>query len=173
MCQVAQRGFACAVGAPRGIRVHGRIARHIQDDRAAPVAGRCRERAEQRFGQPERPEHVRREGALEILALGVAEKCQRRRAEVRRVVDEDVETAQLTENLQRHRVDIVLRGDVADDAVGAWVFAGDLFDAIAVAGDEGDARALLVEKMDEGEPEARRAARDRDPDAGERMGSHF
>ena len=171
--QMAQRRFARAVGAPRGIRIDGRVARHVQHDRSAPLARRCRERAEQRLRQAKRTEDVRRECALEILALGVAEQRQRRRTEIRRVVDEDVEAAQLAENLQRHRVDVVFRRDVAHDAVRARMLAGDLVDPLAMARDERDAGALLVQKMDEGKAEARRAAGDRDADVGERMGSHF
>ena len=79
-CQVAQRRFARAIGAPRGIRIDGGVARHIQDNGAASFARRGRERAEQRLRQTERPEDVRRERALEIFALGVAQKGQRRRA---------------------------------------------------------------------------------------------
>ena len=94
------------------------------------------------------------ESALEILALGVAQKGERRRAEIRRVVDEDVEAAQLTENLQRHRVDVVFHRHVADDAVCARVLAGDLVDPLAMTCDERHAGALLVQEMDEGEAEA-------------------
>ena len=114
------------------------------------------------------------ERALEILALGVAQKRERRRSEIRRVVDEDVEAAQLAENLQRHRVDVVFRRDVAHDAVRAGMFAGDLVDPLAVAGDERHARALLVEQMDEGQAESRRAAGDGDAKISERIGRiHF
>ena len=77
--QVAKRGLARAIRAPRRIGVDGGVARHVQHDRAAAFARRRGERAEQRLRQPERPEHVRRERALQILAFGVAEQRQRRR----------------------------------------------------------------------------------------------
>ncbi len=46
------------------------------------------------------------------------------------------------------------------------MFAGDLVDPIAMACDERNAGALLVQEVDEGEAEARCAAGDRDADVG-------
>ena len=167
--EMAQRRFARAVCAPGGIRVHGGVARHVQHHRAAPFTCRCRQRAEQRLRQTERPEDVRRQRALEILALGIAEQRERRRAEIRRVVDQDVEAAQLAENLQRHRVDVVLRRDVADDAVRAGMLAGDLRRPARGRARRTPPARLLVEEMDERETEARGAAGDGDAQVGERM----
>ena len=68
--------------------------------RAGALAGGRGERAEQRLGQPERPEQVGGERALEVLALGVGEQRERHRAETRGIVDQHVEAAERAEELQ-------------------------------------------------------------------------
>ena len=66
---VRERRLARAVGAPAGVGVHGGVARHVDDDRAAAfrsrLARRRGEQAEQRLGQAKRSEHVGRQGALD------------------------------------------------------------------------------------------------------------
>ena len=133
---------------------------------AASVPRGCGERAEQRFRQAERPHQIGRQRPLEILALGVAEERERRGPEIGRVVDQDVESAELAENLERDGIDGVLRRDVADDAVDAGVAALDRFDAVAAARDEGDARAGAVQGTDERQSETGRPACDGDPQVG-------
>ena len=65
---------------------------------------------------------------------------------------EHVEAAERAENLQRHRVDVVLHRDVADDAVGAGMLAGDPFDALALPRDERDMGALRVQPATSARP---------------------
>ena len=162
---MVERGFAGSVCAPRGIRVYGGIARHVEDDRAPALSRRSCERTEHGLRQPERPDQIGGECALEILAIGVAEERQRGGPEIGGVVDEDVETAEFAKNLESDGIDGVLRGDVSDDAVGARVATLDRFDPVAAARDEGHPRAGAVQLADEREPEAGCAARDGGPQA--------
>ena len=66
-------------------------------------------------------------------------------------------------------MDLLLVGDVSDDAVCAGLGAGDAFDAFAMARYEGDVRAAVYEVMDEGQAQARSAAGNGDSQAGERI----
>ena len=59
-------------------------------------------------------------------------------------------------------MDVLFQRDVADDAVGAGVLAGDPFDAIAAAGDERDTRAAAEQLPDQRQSQARGAAGDGD-----------
>ena len=129
---------------------------------ARPFARRAGEQAEQRLGQAERAEQVGGEGGLEVLAFGVGEQGQRHRPEARRVVDQDVESAERRADLQRDRVGVVLARDVADDAVTAGVAAGDARHRVAVTGDEGDRVAARGEGLDQRQAEAGGAAGDGD-----------
>ena len=72
---VAQRGLARAVRAPLRIRVDRGVARHVQHDAAAAFARRRGQRAEQRFGQSKRPEHVGRQRQLEVFARRVGQSA--------------------------------------------------------------------------------------------------
>ena len=100
---------------------------------------------------------------LEIFALGVGEERERRRPEARGVVDEHVEAAEGAELIwSGDRVDVLLPRDVADDAVGAGMVAGNAVDALAGAGDEGDAGAAAAELAHEREAETGGASGDGD-----------
>ena len=121
--QVVQRGLARAVRAPRRVRRHGGVARDVQRPRRRPSPGRRGERAEQRLRQSKRSDDVGGQRQLEIFAVGVGEQRERHRTEARGVVDQDVEAAELADDLQRDRMDIVLERDVADDAVRAAMSA--------------------------------------------------
>src|SRR5262249_23317587 len=78
--------------------------------------------------------------------------------------------AQLADDLHGEGVDVVLDADVADYAVRAGVFAGDLLDAARRAGDEGHSRATPPQLAHQGQPQPRGAAGDGDSQAGERIG---
>ena len=169
--QVAQGRLARAVRAPARVGVDRRVAGDVQHDRAAALAGRRGQRPEQRLGQAERPEQVRGEGPFQVLAVGVAQQRQRRRPEVRGVVDQHVEPAELADDLHGDGVDVVLHGDVADDAVRAGVSPRHLLDAARRAGDEGHPRAAAEQLPDEGQAQPGGAAGDGDPQAGEAVGS--
>ena len=108
--------FAGAIGAPTRIGVDARVAGDVDDKRPASVAGGGGKRAEQGFGQPERPQQVDRERLLQVLAIGVGKRRERRRAEARCVVDEDVKAVKIAGDLQRDRVNVVLAPDVTDDS---------------------------------------------------------
>src|SRR5207249_3886474 len=115
--------------------------------------------------QAERPEHVCREGTLEILAIGVGEERERRRPQVRRVVDEDVKPAETSDDLHGNGVDVLLLRNVADDAVCAAMLACHSLDALAVASDKGEVRSATEQLAHEGKPQPRRTAGDGDPQA--------
>ena len=142
---VAERGFARAVRAPLRIRVDRGVARDVEHDASAPFAGRRGQRTQQRFGQPERAEHVGGQRQLEVLARRVAEQRQRHRSQARGVVDEHVETAKGAGDLQSDRIDVFLPRDVADDAVRARMCQGDGLDVRGCACDEGHVRAAAEE----------------------------
>ena len=160
--QVPQRRLARAVGAPPGVGGDGRVAGDVQHDRATALAGGRGERAEDRLGQPERPEQVRGQRALQGFAVGVAEQRERRRAEVRGVVHQHVEAAECADDLEGDRVDVLLQGDVPDDPVYAGEVARHPLDAVPRPGDEGHPRAAAVQLPDEGQAQARGAPGDRD-----------
>ena len=107
---------------------------------------------------------------FQVLAVGVAQQRERCRAEVRRVVDQDIEPAQLTDDLQRNGVDVVFHGNVADDPMRAGVFTRHLLDAAPRAGDEGHPGAATEQLPDEGQPQPGRAAGDGDPQTSEWIG---
>ena len=125
-------GFAGAVRAPSRIWIDGGVARNIHDDRAASFAGRGRERPQQRLGQAERTDQVGGERAFQVFAIRIAEESERHRAEVGGIVDQDIQAAELARDLHGDRIDVVLRRDVADDAVRAGMSGGDAIDAFAV-----------------------------------------
>ena len=93
---------------------------------------------------------------FQVLAVGVAQQLQRRRPEVRGVVDQHVEAAEFADDLHGDGVDVVLHGDVADDAVRAGVLARHLLDAARRAGDEGHPRAAAEQLAGRGPAQARR-----------------
>ena len=97
--QVAEGGFAGAVGAPCRIGGDRGIARDVEDDRAAPLACGRGERAQQRLGQPERADEVGGEGPLQVFAVGIAKRRQGYRAEVGRIVDQHVQAAEFARDL--------------------------------------------------------------------------
>ena len=99
------------------------------------------------------PDDVGRKGELEVLALGVAEQRERRWAQARGVVDEDVQSAKRAENLQRDRMDVLLAGDVADNADDPGIRGRDSLDSFAIPGDEGDVRAAAGEFANQREAE--------------------
>ena len=70
-------------------------------------------------------------------------------------------------NLNRDRVNVVFQRDVADDAVGSGMLAGDPFDAIAASGDERDAGAAAEKLPDQRQTQARGAAGNGDAQPGE------
>src|SRR6185312_12136565 len=111
-----QRGLAGAVGAPPGVRGDRGVARYVEHDAAPAFACGRGKRAQQRPGQPEWPEEVGRERALEVLAFGIGEERERHGSEAGRVVDEHVEPAAPREQLQRDRMDYMLVGDITADA---------------------------------------------------------
>ncbi len=82
-------------------------------------------------------------------------------SEVRSVVDERIEPAEVPRDLQRQRIDVFLASDVADDAARASLL-GDLLDGRGGAGDEGDTSASGGKEPDKGETQAGRPARDGD-----------
>src|SRR5687767_9492041 len=128
-----KRGFAGSVGSPMRIRVYRRVARDVKHDGATTFTrGGCK-RAHQCFCQPEWTANVCRKDLFEILALRIREQWKRRWSECGSVVDKHVETTQLTRDLDRHRIDVVLDRDVPDDPVSTRVFADNLFDAFGRA----------------------------------------
>jgi hypothetical protein len=133
---------------------------------------RCRECAEQNLGQAKRTEHVGRERTLEILTFGVRQRRERHRAERRRIVHEDVESAQCTEQLNRDRVDVFLSRDVSDDAAGVRQLASDAFDARATACDERHMGPVFEQASDQGQSEPGRATCDRDTQPFQRCSRH-
>ena len=76
------------------------------------------------------------------------------------VIGEHVEAAELAEDLQRDGIDVVLAGDVADDAVRVWVVPCDALHGVGGAGDEGDVGSAARQLADEGEAESGGAAGD-------------
>jgi hypothetical protein len=146
---VPQRGFAGAVGAPGRIRVDRRVAGDIEHHGAATLARRRRQRAEDGFGQAEWTQQIRGERDFEIFAIGVGQESQRRRSKARGVVDQHVEAAELAEDLQGDRIDVVFPGHVADDAVGIRQLAGDALHRLCGTGDEGDVSAAAGQFADE------------------------
>ena len=121
--EMMQRGLAGAVRAPVRIRLDGSVARNVHHQRSASSTRRRGERSEEGFREAERPDEIRGERPLEVLAVGVSERDERNRAERRGVIHEYVETAQGPEHLDRDRVDVLLARNVADDAVRARAFA--------------------------------------------------
>ena len=71
-----------------------------------------------RLGQPERPDQVDLEHAREVLALGVEQQPQRRRAERARVVDQQVDRPDQRRRRARDAVDGLLGADVGGERVG-------------------------------------------------------
>ena len=162
--QMAKRRLACAVRAPPGIGVHRRVARNIDHDRAASLAGRSGKRAEQCLGQAERAQQVDGERLFQLLAFRIGEQGQRRGPKARGVVDQHVEPAEIARDLQRDRVDVVLPPDVADNAASAG-FIGDPCHRPGAARDERDAGASVRQAPDERKPEPGGPAGDGDTKA--------
>ena len=100
--------------------------------------------------------------ASKILAVGVGERHERNRTQRRGVVDEDVEPAERGRDLHRDRVDVLLAGDVADDAARAVDIRGDGVDAVGRPRDESNGGAAAVKLAHQREPESGRAAGDGD-----------
>ena len=71
-----ERRFAGAICSPARIRVEGGVTRNVQHDRWPPLARRTGQRAQEGLGQTERTEHIRGEGSLEVLALGVRQELK-------------------------------------------------------------------------------------------------
>jgi len=92
--QVMQGGLARAVGPPAGIGVDRCIAGDIQHDRAASLASRGGQPAQQRFREAKRAHQIRGQRPLQVLTFGIPQKRQLRRPEIRGIVDQYVEAAQ-------------------------------------------------------------------------------
>ena len=105
---------------------------------AAIAAGARRQRAQQRLRQAKWTDEVRRERPLELLAVCVGEQLQRRSAEIRGVVHQDVEAAQM---LQR-------AGHAGGHILGPSGVGSDERDA-DVLGDP--AAPLLISALERGE----------------------
>src|SRR5262245_4799535 len=146
--QMAECSLACAVCAPPRIGVDGCVAGNVDHDGAAPIPGRGGKGPEQGFGQSEGAQQVHGERVLQFLAFRVGKGCEWSRTEARCVVDKHVEPAEVADNLQRNRVDVVLAPDVADNSVCASAIGYEL-NGRGGAGYEGDTSALVGEQPGE------------------------
>src|SRR5262249_29447687 len=134
---------------------------NVDHNSAAPIPGRGGKSAEQGFGQSERPQQVHSDRLLQFLAFRVGKGCEWGRAEARCVVNENVEPAEVSDDLQRNRVDVALSSDVADNSARARAIGCQL-NGRGGAGDEGDTSTLVGEQSDECESEAGRPSGDGD-----------
>jgi hypothetical protein len=148
------------VGVDRG------VTDEVEDDGAATLSRRGREGAEQRPGQAEGPHEVGRQSELELLAFGIGKQGERDGSEARGIVDEDVEAAQPSGDLQGDGVDVLLARHVPDDAVRPGNFACHKLEALPSARDEGDCRAAAAELANQRQAQPCRAAGDRNPQGG-------
>src|SRR5262245_7448694 len=157
--QMAESSLARAVCAPPGIRIDGRVAGNVDHGSATPITGGGGKGTEQGFRQSEWPQQVYGERLLQFLTFRVSKGCEWSRAEARCIVDKNIEPTEVADNLQRHRVDVTLAPDIADDSERTSTIGCQL-NGLGGASHKGDASTLFGEQSDECESEAGRPSGD-------------
>jgi hypothetical protein len=150
---VTERCLAGSVRTPERIRSRSGITRDVQHDAAATLAGRRRERAEQRLRQAKRTDEICRDRSLEIFTVGIGQKREGSRSKIRGVVHQHIEPAELAEDLNDDGVDVLLPRHVADDAMCAAVLSRHALDAFAAARDEGHACTASAQFANQRQPQ--------------------
>jgi hypothetical protein len=91
------------------------------------------------------------------------------RSEIRGVVNQDIETSESPEYLQRYAMRILFVADVADNSVSAPVFLRHAHDAFRLPGNECDVGSVANKLANQLESEAGRTPGYRHPPAGKKL----